>query len=615
MKTKYVFLLPILLAVVSTHAQVLTWTGGGGDGEWTTASNWDGNMTPTKDNDVVIQGAQIQLSMSGTAKSIQIENAELGVTSSGELFVIASDTNGITGLNSLITNNGLISIDSSNSDGLYLDQNSDMDNLGDLQIMNSEAAGISIIGSFSNEHQINIGACDVGIHIIGKLTSSGTIDISNITNEGIINEGVEGIMNSDTIRISNVNGVGLSNNFFGVCRNLPGGYLEIFDSNSPQGIFASDSLFNEGKIILRNLPNEGLRVQKYFENNGILRIDSTTDNGITGIGDVINDNLGVMVLTNCGLNNSAAFELTGNLINHNLIRCEDQPSVAISLGGLGQRIENYDSIHVINSGFTGITVSDTMINHGEGVILCENTNNIGLRIGNHFTNLGEIKINQYHKNGVTIGPSGILDNSGLIRCLQGTDGGLRIQDQGQFTNQSIGTVRIVKLTGDNSLDPNAIWNDEELINYGQLKLDSIDGFGILNSDSLVNFGSILLNDTYSIGEEAIFNLGHILNDTTGILEITNHTSPRITLLSNGVVINNGFLNISNSNSTALEINLGNFTNTSILQIQQAENGIFLNDEAELINTGQILIENIVDSPLTIQTFNSFSSFGEMEIKD
>ncbi|WP_309387455.1 PEP-CTERM sorting domain-containing protein [Cerasicoccus frondis] len=66
----------ISLSLLPTlHLSAITWDGGGGDGLWSNPLNWDGDVLPTSDDNVVIDNATVTVDSPASAKQISLGNS------------------------------------------------------------------------------------------------------------------------------------------------------------------------------------------------------------------------------------------------------------------------------------------------------------------------------------------------------------------------------------------------------------------------------------------------------------------------------------------------------------------------------------------------------------
>lgn len=122
-------LLPVLLSVcVYSEAAIITWDGEGSDGQWSTASNWSGNIVPVAGDDVILDNSVVAGSyvVNLPAGTVTVTLNSLIITASGantiRLILPVSNTIvpglDITGTGDvLVLNNGAILQNSSGATG------------------------------------------------------------------------------------------------------------------------------------------------------------------------------------------------------------------------------------------------------------------------------------------------------------------------------------------------------------------------------------------------------------------------------------------------------------------------------------------------------------------
>lgn len=89
----FCYLLPALLC----NATVITWDGGGGDGQWNTAANWTGDVVPGPADDVLLDNSSLAGNYTVTLPNTAVTIISLTITpSSGSISLLLPATNTIT---------------------------------------------------------------------------------------------------------------------------------------------------------------------------------------------------------------------------------------------------------------------------------------------------------------------------------------------------------------------------------------------------------------------------------------------------------------------------------------------------------------------------------------
>lgn len=231
--------LALLILFISqfSFAATVTWDADGGDGLWSTATNWSGDAVPTSSDDVVINnGDMVTLSsLTTTVKSLDIDgNSTLTIAISGNLTVdLATGTNAI-----------------------HINSGSTLDNNGTLTVSSPSNNGIRDEGTFTNDGTTTISDC----------TTGGTSGL---------------IMNSNTTNSTNANLI-ISNCSYGISSTGAAsndGTITI--SNGLVGIYSENNFTVDGKITITGPEDIGVFVaNSNFTNNDTLDIQNAGDGGL-----------------------------------------------------------------------------------------------------------------------------------------------------------------------------------------------------------------------------------------------------------------------------------------------------------------------------------------------
>ena len=162
----FLLLMGLLVFPTLAHACSISWTGGAGDGQWTTAANWDLNRVPNTSDDVcIISGMNVTLSGFGATIN--------SLTNAGTLFLATAPGYGLglQGPSALSSNQGIIDIQADSSIG----GPGTLSNSGTLQ--KSAGTGVSNISAAVNNAgsivaQSGILALDAGGSSVGSMTAN-----------------------------------------------------------------------------------------------------------------------------------------------------------------------------------------------------------------------------------------------------------------------------------------------------------------------------------------------------------------------------------------------------------------------------------------------------------
>ena len=196
---------------LNIHAATIHWDGDAGDGEWTTASNWVGDVLPGTMDDVIIDNGNTVILSSGTAsiRSINLGNdSDLTIGAAATLNITPPNTYGVKGIDVEICSNCEVN----NSGTLHIDggyhgimTNSNFNNLagGNVLIENWGFRGVEVLNwaNISNYGTITLnGTTGTAVHS-PRCSNSGTINI-NGGNQAWFASDAGSISNSGSINIA-----------------------------------------------------------------------------------------------------------------------------------------------------------------------------------------------------------------------------------------------------------------------------------------------------------------------------------------------------------------------------------------------------------------------------
>ncbi len=426
-------------------AAAISWDGGGGDGNWFTATNWSGDVLPGAADDVTISSAGIvTFGSSATIKSLSLANSTLTLSASGSLTISGSTGIGITmsgttGLN----NSGTIKIDNTGSHGIHANGNHTITNSKTIEIGKTGAIGGQGISmknsSLTNQSLGTLSIDNTSSHGIktdnaASITNAGIIEIGQnhqISGNGIEKSSSPDISNTGTLRVDNCTSVGI---------------------NLQNGKFANHHIIEIGKNA--SIGGHGIVVKNAMLENksgAVLSIDNTSDGIRTS---------NVATITNAGtLNIGQNAAVSGTGINHNgsasftnsgTITLGNSFSVVSGISSNTDALTNTGTLNFENILGTAILSGTTVNNTGMAVVGSGHTmQNAGVfnnNVGGTFTNNGTFN------NTGTFNQSGTFTNNSTFKNTTGT-----FNQSGTFTNASGSFIEpgnspgTLTITGDMSL--------------------------------------------------------------------------------------------------------------------------------------------------------------------
>ena len=476
-----------LAAAAPAYAQSCTdtWTGSGGDGQWSDGSNWSTGKEPGSGDNVCIQksGAAVHMDVSDG-----IANLTVGKGDSLALPTVPDTNNGLGILGSSIVNDGQIS--------LAYDANT---NTGDVLSLNSGIT-VTLSGSgsltMSNTNQNSIGGNDTLLNK-SKIQGAGSIDMTiNNASKGVIDANQSGAQ----VVVGRNQGQGSSSN---------AGLMEA--TNGGQLVMGSLTLNNVGGTIKASgknsyvqLEGEGQGGETFIggtwttANGGAVQLidtsvllDGTNGNTIT--------NSGTMQLVDGASHPGGNFQgVVNNTGTIQILSRGNQVGVGIpggqtwTLMGSGSLTLGDGTDHTYNNqvGISGNGIfANQQLVQGTGYIL-----NLP-----SFTNSGTINANVPPGTSnlqLQLGRSGTSTNTGTIEASNGgalVVGSTTIDNVGG-TFEAVGTGSYVDLVGSLggaglTISGGTFTSSNGGVIYGQ-GFSTLDG----TTNAVVNSGTLVIND-------------------------------------------------------------------------------------------------------------------------
>jgi len=404
----------------------ITWTGAVST-DWHTAGNWSPATIPTSGSlsgdDVVIpvvgNGRYPEVTALAYARSISLAaGASLTVKSTGNLLVNASSIDGVTNAG-MLTNEGIMKVDSSFGDGIVNQTGAQIINSGSLQIVEGTGSRLKNSGTVNNTGNFNVdGGLDIGLINYANATinnNGGTFTVQYGNNIRVDNYG--SIRNSATFTIGGASGgmnlinragaevVNLAGNFNikdGVDTRVDNyskidnyGTFTISDAAGGEALINRDTITNRAGATFTVRSGKGRRL----DNSGLFANYGTTNfNG----GDMVDANEGIWNRQNATILNAAGAFMRGGSYNKRFITNDGN---LLSYGDL------------VMSGFAG----------GNGVLLNTATGVVDIQDSLFIEGYGGEVFGLVNHNQFTLGSNG--------KIVMPSGAGGRIQNHAVFTTE------------------------------------------------------------------------------------------------------------------------------------------------------------------------------------
>ncbi len=290
----------LLLPLTASHAQTAaTWTGGGGDGLWNNAANWDIGVPGEGTNALIVNGNTVNYNTPMVAASVaslfMTNGSVLNINASG--FTTESTNSAVGGviMGFASTNGGTLNINSggvvtvTNSGPFWMSTNGTciLNSGGTLLITNSLASDGMIIGDnkrFANAAYVSVLRMEGGTATVDKRATIAGSTSGTAGSQVIVNSGVLNLLGG--CRINNTTDDGgcrfLVN---GGSVNL-GGSFTIYKSsaNPTAGLVISNGVVNANgiQIGIGNSRAIGAIYGGVLTNTGVFAISDTTNAAASG---------------------------------------------------------------------------------------------------------------------------------------------------------------------------------------------------------------------------------------------------------------------------------------------------------------------------------------------
>ncbi len=500
-------LIALSIAALPLHAQTsVNWNGG--NGNWTTASDWSGGVVPNNGG-----GKTYNVTISnGTAETVTLD---LGVTIS-DLTLGTSAILQSSGNNSLtiagggtFTNSGTLTFNTG-TNVLTIQGGGTLNNSGTITISGA-GSGLNVTGTTTN----NSGAT---ISVEGGSTSTFT---GSVNNSGTFETGFSGGSNTVTVT--------------GTFTNNSGGLLELASSGDVVNI---KSLSNSGTLTLMT----GTTLTLTGGGNGVTDVVAGSTYNIGGAFNVKNGGTttsalakltsveGTLTLSNGQTNSMAPSGGTLTISNTGNVTVEGATTLFL--------IGNVNNSGTFTTGFSGgnntVTVSGTFTNNAGAQVNLDSSGDV-LNV-NALSNSGNINIVSGTTLNITGGGSGVTDV--VAGSTYTVTGNFNVK------NGNTTTSALAKLTSiEGNLTVNNTQSNAITPNGGTLTISNTGQFSIEGGTKLSLTGNVNNSGTFTSGFSGPNNTINVSGT------FTNNSGAQLNLDGAGDVVN--FNALSNSGTVTI----------------------------------------------------------------
>jgi len=589
-----------------------TWTGSGGNSNWSTAGNWNNGAITSGENIL------INLTTAATTDDVSYTIGTLTLSNAGDS--ISLNNNIQTTVTGNISNAGTITFNAAgNVTGLFINNSLTLSGSGTIDLTTSN-------GNYTGYLYGTAGAV---------LTTSSS---SNIVGAGTVGNGQLNFINSGTMN-ANISGQTLLVNpdACSGCTNTNSGTLEATGGGA-LALYGS-TWTNTGGTIKASGTGSAVNLENSVTINGGTLTTSTGGviNGVSGYGVFLNN------VTNAGnyvLQNNNATEISGTLTN----------TGTITLDAAGNATQLYLTGNTTLSGSGTVTLTSTNNNwtgYVDGVVGSVLTNQSTINgwgtVGNgqiQIANASNGVINSNLSGGnITVNPltSVTSTNAGL---MEATNGGTLTMSNGTWTNTG-GTIEAQTGSAVN-LNSSVSITGGTLESVGTGSVNSISGYSVFLtgltlagnynvqnngtteiSGTITNNGTITLQGAGNVTDlyvnPAGSNSATLAGTGTIVLGSTNNnytdyiygaSGGSLTIdqqISGAGNIGNGALTMIN-NST-INANLGPTITAAVLTIQPGAGGMTNNAILEATNGGTLVLSSASGGSFTNGASGTIEAVG------
>ncbi len=366
----------------------------------------------------------------------------------------------------------------------------------------------------------------------------------------------------------------------------------------------SATLINNGTIAISNIEG-GAKANGYYSkgttnNNGLITIDGVGQHGLYVVaGTFTNTSTGSITVTNVGT-------VQGDGDN---IYVDDA-----NTGTLFGTLVNEGAITVtMTTGDDGVHVNDatTLINNAMITISGTGSSDNGLKVddnGVFNNNIGSVlTINSTIDDQIFLENTGLLNNSGTMNLNNSQDVSLYVTDDGVFTNNSSGQVNIMS-SSNYSIQIDANSKTAEIINHGTITVTggNTDGVRLQENGLFTNnaSGTLSITNTGDAGIQIDDTATPISTfNNSGLVSISATSSHGLEAFGTFNNLNGGTYQSTAAGSDGVRLrNAGIFNNDGAIDIDGSASEDIETDNSTFNNTANA-------------TFTPGSSPGDLEIKD
>jgi hypothetical protein len=604
------------------------WDGDAGDGLWTTAANWDGNILPSSTADIVINNGDAVTLPSGTidVKSISLTNSsDLTIDPGVNITISNFSSRGIDipcG-DCTFTNSGILTI-TGKSVGMYSESPINSD--GVIIISNCFNSGIFSYSNFTNSGLINLTGpfSNKGIYLEGGATNnaSGSISLSNAGQGGIehfgppftnlgsisVSGGTTGFQTSDLVNSGTINVSGASNLALNIGSSIDNASGTLIGGGNFRLGGPSNSLDLDGIVD----PGPGIGTMTFtddqtFTASGTIKmtIGNTTThdqiivNGTATIGGALD----ATILYTSPANGDRIEIITATAISGTFSSINPALPNDWKIEYSATKVELvYEYIQGKWDGEAGDGLW-TSADNWEGGILPTSSDNVIIDNGDAVTlPSGTVTVHT-----VSISNSSDLTvSSGATLNVNNSGFGNTVDIDGLSCDVIVGgTVNITG--GSNGIDLNdADWTTQS---GGQTNISAYSSYGYYDNSSgrLTNAGTMTVDG----GARGIrLTGGQLNNNSGGTLTVQNTSSGGIFVPVSGTVSNSGNMNINSCGGISLSATSISNSGSGNISITNASTGIY--PTSDFFNSATITINGATGIGLDLDG-SSYENSGTITI--
>ncbi|MBB3842154.1 hypothetical protein FHS57_006185 [Runella defluvii] len=632
----------LILLSQQAFSQTITWTGAT-DTDWATGTNWSTNVAPTNANKVNIPGSLVRYPVLNTNASIQNLVVEAGATltvnASKELTINGSGNDASLSVNGTVENNGKITVNqvtSTTADAIQLGGNGQFTNNAGATLTGATIGfyGIRVVGSAVLLNQVGGTLSFAGFS--GSMFLSGSTSPEMVQNHGKMTLG------------------GQMEKYAGLFHNYPCGVVkllagEVYNNGGQilnEGFFSAASNLN-GNSTESDFINNGIVYvggTTSYTNNAIRIFNNATSTSIFEFAAANNLTVEGIYKDEAATASAGGFNQGTNTFTHFGLSAGSQTLYAniTRSGGTCPQIVPFTFVVATASTFTTQPASQIVCAGSSASFTVAIANATGyqwqLNTGGSWNNVPATSpytngttatlnisnatgLNGYQYRCVATGSGGATVTSNAATLTIGAGGGSNPTGTLTWTGgvdtdwntacnwspNSVPTatndVVIPNTTNKPTISTAAVAQSVEVQTDAVLTIAATNSLtingskfiagsrsGLFNAGTVHNNGQLILGNTGSVGQNALWNRGTFNNNISAEIKISNATSA------------------SMLNET------GNFTNASTITINGGFVGLWNRNHAVFNNTsGEIKIDNTSENGISNITESTFNNAAKITI--